>query len=262
MATQSDSVLQAAIVYTLTGWPKHEKDVPNSLRELYAHRGMLSVTDGLLVFGNRIVIPVANRPEILNRIHDGHQGITKSLERARLGVWWPGLTADVKRIVSVCEHCQTARPTQRKEPLLPTPLPQGPWQRVGADLCQFKGMDYLVMADYYSRWIEVLRLYKTTAKAVINKMKDVFARFGAPKEVVSDNGPQFISEEFQQFSVKCKFNHVTSSPYLPNSNGEVERAVQTAKRILAQSDPWLGLMVYRDTPIATTGCSPSQLMLG
>ena len=261
-ATQGDSILQAAIVYTLTGWPKYEKDVPDSLRQLYAHRAMLSVTDGLLVFGNRIVIPVAKRPEILSRIHDGHQGITKSLERARLGVWWPGLTADVKRITSACEHCQTARPTQRKEPLLPTPLPQGPWQRVGIDLCQFKGKDFLVMADYYSRWIEVLRLYTTTAKAVINRMKDVFAQFGAPKEVVSDNGPQFISEEFRDLAARFRFNHVTSSPYLPNANGEAERAVQTAKRILSQRDHWLGLMIYRDTPIAATGHSPSQLMLG
>ena len=261
-ATQNDSVLQAAVVFTLTGWPKYAKDVPDSLQELYAHRGMLSVTDGLLVFGNRIVIPVAMRPEILSRIHDGHQGITKSLERARLGVWWPGLTADVKRVISVCEYCLSVRPTQRKEPLMPTPLPQGPWQRIGVDLCQFKGIDYLVMVDYYSRWIEVLRLYGTTTKSVNNRMKDVFARFGAPKEVVSDNGPQFISEEFRELGARYKFNHVTSSPYMPSSNGEAERAVQTAKRILGQSDPWLGLMVYRDTPIAATGCSPSQLMLG
>ena len=261
-ATQNDSVLQAAIVFTLTGWPKYLKDVPESLHELYAHRAMLSVTDGLLVFGNRIVIPVVMRHEILSRIHDGHQGITKCLERARLGVWWPGLTADVKRIVTACEHCQIARPTQRKEPLLPTPLPQGPWQRVGADLCQFKGKDYLVLVDYYSRWIEVLRLYKTTAESVISRIEDVFARFGSPKEVISDNGPQFISADFKKLELKHKFNHITSSPYLPNANGEAERAVQTAKRILSQTDHWLGLMVYRDTPIAATGCSPSQLMLG
>jgi len=94
------------------------------------------------------------------------------------------------------------------------------------------------------------------------RMKDVFAQFGAPKEVVSDNGPQFISEEFRDLAARFRFNHVTSSPYLPNANGEAERAVQTAKRILSQRDHWLGLMIYRDTPIAATGHSPSQLKLG
>lgn len=261
-ATSSDPTLQSAIVYTLTGWPKYDRDVPETLKSLYAHRASLSVTDGLLTFQSRIVIPSSLRPEILDRIHDGHQGITKCLERARLGVWWPGITADVKRIVSLCSHCASLKPSQRKEPLMPTPLPQGPWQRVGMDLFQLGGKDFLVMCDYYSRWIEVLALSSTSAAAVISRVKDAFARFGVPSTIVSDNGPQFSSLEFRNFACSYNFNHVTSSPYLPNSNGEAERAVRTAKSMLSQNDPWLALMVYRDTPIAATGYSPSQLMMG
>ncbi len=261
-ATLKDSVLQSAIVHTLTGWPSYEKDVPESQKDLYAHRSSLSVSDGLLLFGSRIVIPAVMRSEILERIHDGHQGITKSLERARLGVWWPNITNDIKRHISLCSHCTELKPTQRHEPLMPTPLPQGPWQRVGVDLCLCKGKDYLVMCDYYSRWIEVLHLTSTTSTAVISRLKDVFARFGVPIEVISDNGPQFTSAEFKDFASKYDFSQITSSPYLANSNGEAERAVQTAKKMLVQKDPWLALMIYRDTPISATGASPSQLMMG
>ena len=138
-AVNNDPVLQSAIVYTLTGWPRYEKDVPESMKSLYAHRASLSVTDGLLVFASRIVIPSPMRPEILDRIHDGHQGINKCLERARLGVWWPGITSNIKRIVTMCSHCTEKRPTQRHEPLMTTPLPQGPWIRVGIDLFHYVG---------------------------------------------------------------------------------------------------------------------------
>ena len=125
-ATLNDSCLQSAIVYTLTGWPKYDKDVPESLKGLYMHRASLSVSDGVLMFGSRIVVPASQRPNVLERIHDGHLGITKSLERARLGVWWPGITNDIKRFVSLCSHCAELSSTQRHEPLMSTPLPQGP----------------------------------------------------------------------------------------------------------------------------------------
>jgi transposase InsO family protein len=126
----------------------------------------------------------------------------------------------------------------------------------------FKGRDYLVMIDYFSRWIEVVSLSTTTAAACISKLKDFFERFGIPIELVSENGPQFTAVEFQTFADSYGFTHVTSSPYLPNANGAAERAVQTSKRILEQEDPWIGLMIYRDTVIAATGHSPSQLMMG
>ena len=96
------------------------------------------------------------------------------------------------------------------------------------------------MVDYHSRWIEILHLKTTTSSAVIAKMKDVFARLGLPQKVFSDNGPQFVSEQFRQFVKKCDFNHITSSPHLPNSN-----AIKTAKSILRQEDPWLALIATR-----------------
>ena len=129
-------------------------------------------------------------------------------------MWWPGIAGDVKSIVASCDHCQTFKP-----------LPDLPWQRISVDLCQFEHHEYLVMVDYHSRWIEILHLRTTTSSAVIAKMKDVFARLGLPQEVFSDN---------RHFVKNCDFNHITSSPHLPNYNGEAERAVKTAKSILRQ----------------------------
>ena len=102
----------------------------------------------------------------------------------------------------------------------------------------------------------------TTTSACVAKMKDVFARFGFPQEIVSDNGPQFASSEFQSFVESNWITHIISSPFLPNANGEAERAVQTAKRILRQRDPWLALLIYRDMIISATGHSPTQLLIG
>ena len=140
--------------------------------------------------------------------------------------------------MAACEHCQTFKPSQHKEPLLTTLLPSRPWEKLGIDLCLYGGQNYLVMIDYNSRWIEVLHVRSTTTTAAcVAKMKDVFARFGFPEEIVSDNGPQFASSEFRSFVESNRITHITSSPFLPNANGEAERAVQTAKRILRQRDP-------------------------
>ena len=124
------------------------------------------------------------------------------------------------------------------------------------------GQNYLVMVDYYSRWIEVLHVKSTTTAACVVKMMDVFARLGFPDEIESDNGPQFASSEFRSFVESNRITHITSSPFLPNEKGEAERAVQTAKRILCQRDPWLALMINRDTVISATGHSPTQLLIG
>ena len=91
--------------------------------------------------------------------------------------------------------------------------------------------------------------------------KSIFARFGIPEVVLSDNGPQFSSREFRKFSQVYCFTHITSSPYHPQGNGEAERSVQTMKNLLKKStDPYIAFLNYRTTTLLH-GYSPAELMM-
>ena len=261
-ATQQDVNLKTAMEYTISGWPTHKQDVWLAARDLFNIRQELSVCDGLLLRGDRIVIPYSMRREMLDRIHDGHLGITKSRERANQAVWWPGLSKDVETTVSKCRFCLEKQPSQKHEPLMPSSLPTRPFERMAADLCEFKGQHFLVTTDYFSRYIDIGYLPNISSASVINKLKNTFAHHGIPQTLISDNGRQFSSEEFKNFASEWNFTHVTSSPHFPQSNGAAERAVKIAKDILKQDDVFLALLTYRSTPLPELGASPAELAFG
>ena len=209
----------------------------------------------------RLVIPKSLQKDILDRLHSGHQGIAKCRERAKQSVWWPGLSTQLLQMVEKCETCAKER-LHNRETLLPTEFPARPWELVGADLFDWNNSQYLVVIDYFSRYIEVAKLRITTAAAVIEQFKSIFARHGIPAEVRTDNGPQFSAAMFHQFASEWGFVHTTSSPRYPQSNGEAERAVRTVKSLMQKSkDPYLALMAYRATPL-NNGHSPSELLMG
>ena len=128
---------------------------------------------------------------MLELLHDGHQGINRCKALARESVWWPGINNQIETLVSNCHTCAETR-VQRSEPMLPSTTPSLPWEEVGIDLFHLNGQDFVHLVDYRSRFPEVISLRSTTALAVINAIKSVFARHGIPRLVRSDNGPQFI----------------------------------------------------------------------
>ena len=193
----------------------------------------------------------------------GHE---KCKRRARQVVFWPGMNHEIDTLVNQCEACQKHQHQHPVEPLKPHLVPNRPWQKVATDLFELNNQHYIVIVDAYSNYPEVQELTSQSSKSVINAMKTVFARLGIPEEVLSDNGPCYSSAEFASVAKQWDFNHITSSPGFPQSNGLAERTVQTAKNIISKSieskeDYQMGLLVYRATPLAN-GFTPAELLMG
>ena len=257
-----DDTLAIVTQYVKHGWPDDKRKVHGPVTQYWPERGNLSIHDGLLLRGTRLVVPPSLRCDILRYLHDCHQGITKTRQNAASSVWWPGISRDIEKMVSDCVTCEKYR-RERIEPMKGTEFPQRPWSRVGVDFFMHKGHTYLLAIDYYSRDVEICIVTKKvdTSETTL-KLKKVFSRHGIPDVLFSDNGPQFDSQEFRDFAQYCGFEHVTSSPRFPQSNGEVERGVQTMKGILNKcDDEYLALLTYRNTPLHN-GYSPAQLSMG
>ena len=104
---------------------------------------------------------------------------------------------------------------QKIEPMKPSTFPKLPWQKVGMDLFEWQKLAYLMIVDFYSRFIEIAKLDRTMDEAVIQRCNNIFSRHGIPEEVVTDNGSQFDSNAFCRFSKEYQFHHITSIPHYP-----------------------------------------------
>ncbi|XP_033098534.1 uncharacterized protein K02A2.6-like, partial [Anneissia japonica] len=222
-ATAADPVSRTLAKHVLDGWPDHKADVPDAIKPFWSVRSDLSIAQGIIFKGDRLFIPSVLRPDIIEKIHEGHMGIVKCRERARSSVYWPGLSRQIEDIVNSCYMCAENKNVQR-EPLMQTPIPVRPWKIVATDLFHLKGNTYLLIVDYYSRFVEVKLLTTTTSDVIVEKMKATFARHGIPDTLISDNGPQYDSDAFKAFANDYAFEHRTSSPRYPQANGEAERA--------------------------------------
>ena len=178
----------------------------------------------LVMRGNRIVIPQSLRSKVLEAAHEGHQGIVKTKTRLRTKVWWPKMDLDAERVCKSCHGCQVVGQFTVPEPMRRTEMPTGPWQDIAVDLMgpMPTGESLLVVVDYYSRYYEVVIMHSTTSRRIINALNEIFARYGFPHSLKSDNGAQFVSEEFERFLQEANIEHRTSPPLWPQANSEVE----------------------------------------
>ncbi|UYV71991.1 K02A2.6-like [Cordylochernes scorpioides] len=170
-----------------------------------------------------------DNPQIL---HASHQGINNTIALAKGFIYWPGMNKEIEELINNCSICQQTSRANLKEPLLPHQAPEYPWQKVGIDIFQIESSKYLLIVDYFSKYPEIYQLQDMTTDTIIRRLKRTFSNFGIPETLVSDNGPPFFSKEFQNFTRTWNIVHVTSSPYHAQSNGMVERTVQTLKKLI------------------------------
>ena len=242
-AQAEDSICSRLIEYCTSGWPSRNK-LSRELKDFWRFRGELTLSGTLLLYQSRIVIPESLRQATLEKIHHGHQGILRCRMRVSTSVWWPGVSKEMETFIKSCPVCQkTTAPN--KEPLISTPPPSYPWERIASDLFKLKNSTYLLTVDYYSRFVEVQKLSSTTSSSVITHLKSIFARFGIPDEMVSDIGPQFSSQDMKEFSETYGFRHITTSPHYPQANVLAEKTIKTVKSLLENSsDPYKALLSY------------------
>ena len=172
---------------------------------------------------------------MLKELHRDHQGIARMKANARSYVWWPGLDKSLEQTARECRPCKLTRSMPAVAPLHPWVWPSCPWQRIHIDFAgPFKGRMFFVLVDAHSKWPEVVEMKSTTAEKTIEVMITLFGSYGIPEQVVSDNGPQFTSEEFAEFMRRNCIKHIRSTPYHPSTNGLAERFVQTFKSLTSK----------------------------
>ncbi len=241
-AIARDRVLSKVCRYVKNGWPPEVSDDHRPYRN---RQYELTVEEGCVMWGTRVLIPVKLQQRLLCELHVDHPGATRMKAIARSYLWWPGLDKDIERMSGSCVECKRAKKAPPTAPLQPWSWPSRPWQRVHLDFAgPFQGVTFLLAIDAYSKWPEVRVMKCTTALKTLEVLRDWFSSHGIPHRLVTDNGPQFVAQEFADFCKNNRIRHTKSAPYHPASIGLVERFVQTLKQSLK----------------ATTVVSPSELL--
>ena len=203
-------------LYIISGFPQHRQQLPPECRRYWNIRTQLSLEDDIILYGCCLLIPAQMRREVLAQLHDSHQGMVRTKDRARLTVYWPGMDNDIDNLILLCKLCQDSLPSHQKEPIALKPTPNRPFQEIAADFCSHAGQQYLITVDRFSDWPEIIPMRtNTTTTKLVSSLKSSFCRTGIPDQVWTDQGPQFTSQAFQDFAKQWGFEHITSSPRYP-----------------------------------------------
>lgn len=265
-AAADDPVQKMLRGVILQGWPESREEVPECVRPYFDVRHELTSQDEMIFKGQQLVVPAALRRELLEKTRATHVGIEGCIRRARDTLYWPRMSTEIREYITKCDICMAHSKGQSKEPMMQHEFVARPWSKVAADLCDLDGrtlLDYITFTNY----IEVASLSSITSRAIIKELKAMFARFGIPDCLVTDNGPQFSAAEFSVFAKTWMFEHRTSSPSYAQSNGKAENAVQTVKRLFTKCkasgvSEFQALLDWRNTPTAGIGNSPAQRLMG
>lgn len=231
-----------------------------------------ALQDGVVFRKERVVIPETLRDKVLNELHSGHFGTVKMKQLSRNFCWWPRIDKDIDQITKNCRACITFSNNPNCKIKHHWETASQPFERVHIDFAgPFMGRTFLVLVDAYTKWPEVHIMKNMSVQSMINKCREIFATFGLPQVLVSDNGRTFIAAEFQVFLKKNGIYHKRTAPYHPATNGLAERFVQTFKQAMRKLSSNGGnietnlqkfLFHYRLTPHSESNKSPAEVMYG
>uniref|UniRef100_A0A8C7JBX1 Gypsy retrotransposon integrase-like protein 1 n=1 Tax=Oncorhynchus kisutch TaxID=8019 RepID=A0A8C7JBX1_ONCKI len=174
--TDKDEHLQSLKSMALAGWPYLKEETPFTVREYWTFRDEISLQNGVLFRGQKVIIPKSLRPEMLTRIHSSHVGGDACYRQARETLYWPNMQAEIKDFVSNCTTCNEYAHEKQKETMMSHELPTRAWQIVSMDLFSHRQKDYLLIVDHYSDFLEIELLPDLSAETVIKRCKAQFAR--------------------------------------------------------------------------------------
>ena len=232
----------------------------------------ITIQNGILLRGQRVIIPKKLQPHLLQELHSTHVGIVKMKALARNYCYWKNIDSDIENLAKSCKSCCNVKKNPQKAPVHNWDIPEKNWQRIHIDYAgPFMGHFFFLVIDAKSKWPEIFATKKNPDSALtINFLREIFSRQGLPEILVSDNATLFKSEKFTDF---CKRNGIRQrliAPGHPSTNGQVERYCQTLKTKLKCMQFQPGtlheklhelLFRYRATPLSC-GKTPAELLYG
>ncbi|KAF0306283.1 uncharacterized protein FJT64_022160 [Amphibalanus amphitrite] len=282
--SQSDPVFQRLRDTIATGWPDSARRCAKEIQPYFAVRHELQAReDGVIMRGmDQVVVPSKLRAQYVEQAHLSHDGIVRTKQLVRRLSWWPGQSRDVTEKIRNCQQCQASDKVLSgavsQAPLQPVPFPDRPWSKLGLDVVgplpdvPASARFAVTLTDYHSKWVEVGLTPTVTTADIIRILATVWSREGYPDELVTDNGTQFTSREFQSYLKQRGIRHLRSSVYWPRGNGAVERFNRSLKswfiaavnqsEVPFQQYLQLQLARYRSSPHCSTGRAPSELLHG
>ena len=272
-ATSMDPVL-SEVISTLKAGTKYPCKPRTDMLPFKSIWSSLSVAEGVLLRGDRIVLPKSLVQDALRIAHEGHMGIEKSKKYLRNSVWFPRMDSLMEDEIRKCLPCSAVTPVSRRDPVVMTPLPPEPWQLIAADIFGPlpSGEKVLVMKCLRSKWPEIKVLTKSQgadSEAVISAMERTFATLGIPETIQSDNGPPFNGRRYQEFAKYAGFKVKKVTPLWPEANGSAENFMKCLGKVVRtahiEGRDWKRaldefLLVFRATPHPSTGETPAAVM--
>jgi len=272
--SKKDAVLSKILLYTIEGWPDRVHSDP-VLTSYYKIRHSFSIEKDSLLFANRVVVPLSLQKRVLELLHFGHPGVVRMKLLARSICWWLSINTDIETFCQHCEPCAVVNFKATDSVTYPWPQSKVPFQRVHVDFYQFKSVNFFLYVDSFSKWMFVTPMSVTNAENVISTLWKIFAFWGLPLKIISDNGPPFTSQAYKSFCTSLDIQLGYSPVQHAESNAVAERSVQICKKLLRKLaeenqkvaiDKWADILnkflfAYLNTPSTTLGKSPNQVLL-